>query len=1377
MMTCEYLRAQLLGYLYDLLDDDDKQAADAHLATCEGCQAALAAARRQQRLLAAAAKSAFPNVQFERPKSTPVETVQTPKEKKRFPTRFHFALAATFLLAAGLGLPGLWYGWTGHKLQSNLHEEQLARNEANARLSLAMEQRRASQEKFNSAMANTGQAVVALQQDEKRKWEDLRRRVAEQQLQISIVGPEALQAGADNDYIVRMRNLQNEPLKAELSAKLVDQAGRVFFEVKDIPTLGDHHLHLPADLPITPDRELSLDLVARKDGQPDRTLHQKISLATPVYLTHLATDKPMYRPGETVHYRSLTLERFSLKPVEAELNLQFSVHAPKGDEVFKQSGAARLRKADGKLVAMPDGKPVTGVGAGEYLLPVGLVGGEYTLKVSETNNRFPEQERKFIVNNFANPRLNKELDFTRKSYGPGQEVVAACSAMRAEGGPVANRPVLASMFIDGKPYGPDGKAGAKTLALQTDALGKVNVRFKLPEVIERGQASLTVQFDDGGNVEPLVRTIPIALKKLQVEFFPEGGDLIAGGANRVYFQARTTLDKPAELKGHIVDDQGKTVVPLVATLHDDTKPGVNQGMGQFAITPTAGRKYQLKIDEPAGMEGTYTLPDVHEDGIVLQVGQPNKEALPVQVTSMGKDRNLLIGVYCRGRLLDSQSVVARKNVSTNVETKPALPAGGVFRVTVFEEMPRGSATRLLPRAERLVYREPANALTLAAKLDQERYIPGQRAKVSLSSKAVGKEATPTVAMAAVVDKSVLTLADEKTFHGMPTHYYLCSEIRHPEDLEFADFLVSADPKAPEALDLLLGTQGWRRFAEQNPEEYRKKHKEDADRLLLVTGPTVPVEVDMARQEAQRLREGYASRLGELESDRKQAERSLAELQNPGNPLETSVREAAQAVESANVAVQAAERASKEHEELLARNDKVAGLMVLAFLLVLGALTIGFVQGTTRIRILAGIAAAVLVVSVFTAGPSLQRSRGIFRKNANVAVFGGVGHKLEVLNEVAPDMPAQAGAEMAQGRRMMREDEFAAQPQDKQPPANGQMRNAAMLKAAPKGGKPPAGPDPAPAANPAGFELLRGPPLAQRAAASAPAAPTAPAGAAATGLADGVDRQKSLPLTPAKGAIPGLDKANKEGDQKLDAAVVPPPRPMGTLSREDLSKSKAAANEAKDAYKQVAPQQDHEQRLGTTPLAAETLEKKSEKQAKAAVNRSVKERAEPGPMFGKPQASPPPPAAEPASAANQPRARGAAIGGFGSGRGGKRAGMGAGGGAGPGAMPPADQLKGGAALGMGGGAPFGRGNFDFNVPPIQTSSGTHASSGIRPRSTSGTVRGRARRFCRHGVLASRSRLARRQRRVRVPARRRRYELPVAGVCPHSRRQPGQLHESV
>ena len=67
------------------------------------------------------------------------------------------------------------------------------------------------------------------------------------------------------------------------------------------------------------------------------------------------------------------------------------------------------------------------------------------------------------------------------------------------------------------------------------------------------------------------------------------------------------------------------------------------------------------------------------------------------------------------------------------------------------------------------------------------------------------------------------MADEKTDRLLPTHFLLAGEVRSGEELEHADFLLTDHPKAAAALDLLLGTQGWRRFAEQAPGEFKSRH--------------------------------------------------------------------------------------------------------------------------------------------------------------------------------------------------------------------------------------------------------------------------------------------------------------------------------------------------------------------------------------------------------------------------------------------------------------------------------------------------------------------------------------------------------------------------
>ena len=54
-------------------------------------------------------------------------------------------------------------------------------------------------------------------------------------------------------------------------------------------------------------------------------MQERIRLYGPVYATMLVTDKPAYRPGETLYFRSLTLDRASFRPPEREQKLEYEL--------------------------------------------------------------------------------------------------------------------------------------------------------------------------------------------------------------------------------------------------------------------------------------------------------------------------------------------------------------------------------------------------------------------------------------------------------------------------------------------------------------------------------------------------------------------------------------------------------------------------------------------------------------------------------------------------------------------------------------------------------------------------------------------------------------------------------------------------------------------------------------------------------------------------------------------------------------------------------------------------------------------------------------------------------------------------------------------
>src|SRR5439155_18794977 len=92
---------------------------------------------------------------------------------------------------------------------------------------------------------------------------------------------------------------------------------------------------------------------------------------------------------------------------------------------------------------------------------------------------------------------------------------------------------------------------------------------------------------------------PGSQPKINVEFFPEGGELVADVLNRIYFRARTALGEPAEFEGRIRNAQGKEVA-TIKTTPDKNNPGQKLGLGVFTLIPEAGQKYTLEIPSPKG---------------------------------------------------------------------------------------------------------------------------------------------------------------------------------------------------------------------------------------------------------------------------------------------------------------------------------------------------------------------------------------------------------------------------------------------------------------------------------------------------------------------------------------------------------------------------------------------------------------------------------------------------------------------------------------------------------------------------------------------------------------------------------------------------------
>jgi hypothetical protein len=504
-----------------------------------------------------------------------------------------------------------------------------------------------------------------------------------------------------------------------------------------------------------------------------------------------------------------------------------------------------------------------------------------------------------------------------------------------------------------------------------------------------------------------------------VEFFPEGGNLVAGVPCRVFFRATTPSGEPVDIRGTLTD--GRRTLAEIETVTGDVE-GVNRGLGSFTFTPEIDTPVWVKLTAPEGMfapiivpnrrdfpvaasaaagiplataaRAGFLLPRALEEGVAMTVLDAVTEpgqAIRVHLRSVGQARKLVVGAYTRGRLSDTQRVTVEPNELKEVRLMAnADPRGGVVRITVFEEPSDEELRRvkagetppdMKPVAERLVFRKPGEALNLGYSVKGASG-PGSAAELDIT--ATDEKGNPVAAVlyAAAVNSGVARGEKDRL---LTTHFLIAGEVTTPDGLEHADFLLTDHPQAPAVLDGVLATQGWRRFAEQTPSGYVRRPTAPTEeyRNLLVTNGQFSVWTDpVALREQRRQLETFLPEYEAAKKARDAAQAALAAA-NADRSAEARAKELAAKVDAARAeARKLAERADAAAEPLARFHEAgwygVAGFGLLALLLA------GLCVARPAVRLPLGIGSAgalgLVAFLVFALG-SAEKSQAATRDQA------------------------------------------------------------------------------------------------------------------------------------------------------------------------------------------------------------------------------------------------------------------------------------------------------------------------------------------------------------------------------------------------------------
>lgn len=482
--------------------------------------------------------------------------------------------------------------------------------------------------------------------------------------------------------------------------------------------------------------------------------------ANPTQRGHVQLDRPLYRPGDTVSLRLWNV-------------------MTRGNRSSSVVTAVQLLDPRGTV------QQSTSMGAeGTFALAADAPGGTWTVRMFEPDGT--TVDRTFVVQRFEAPRVKKTLTFARDGYRPGDAGEVTLELERSTGERLAATTVTVRLQAEG--------VALPAFDVKTDAKGRVTIPFTVPGSLRRPDLLLTALVDDGGVSESISRPVPVVVDGVTIGVYPEGGDLVDGLTSRVYFEATDASGQPADITGQVVDDQGHAVATLGSWV---------DGRGHFTLTPKEGRSYSLVVGDTV-----VPVPGATDKGCVLRHLDDldgAQDAVRVSVACTD-NRNVVVMATQQEQLIDRAAIRVTRGRPTTVYLRSATPAladaQGVARVTVFD-------AELAPLAERLVYRNRDNALSVSVKPNKASYKPGDQVELTVRTTDPRGRAVAAEVALSVVDDALLAFADDR---GLDLRARVLLQADLPEPIDgAAAWFANDNADGGLALDLALGTRGWRRF--------------------------------------------------------------------------------------------------------------------------------------------------------------------------------------------------------------------------------------------------------------------------------------------------------------------------------------------------------------------------------------------------------------------------------------------------------------------------------------------------------------------------------------------------------------------------------------
>ncbi|MBB5395430.1 hypothetical protein [Mucilaginibacter sp. AK015] len=301
-------------------------------------------------------------------------------------------------------------------------------------------------------------------------------------------------------------------------------------------------------------------------------------------------DKPHYFAGDTIWFKTVLINASNRLP------------SALSNKVYVELLNDSSRLVERLVIPLTNG-----TGNGNFKLPPqGLTDGAYTIR-AYTNwmQNFGEEaffhKRFYIGDDGKNPWLIKE-QHTIKTTPEGKSVALTMQFTDMHNMPLPYKDMQV-FLING------GKTVYKQAFLTSDQ-GDIAANFNLPADVNTRNLKMVVR---DGSDKKKTQVFPFypgaTAQSVDVQFMPEGGEIVAGLLNKIAFKAIGDDGLGINISGVVVDGKGAEVATFKST---------HNGMGNFRLVPLPNVVYKARINYNGDVK-EIPLPAVKASGITLRV--------------------------------------------------------------------------------------------------------------------------------------------------------------------------------------------------------------------------------------------------------------------------------------------------------------------------------------------------------------------------------------------------------------------------------------------------------------------------------------------------------------------------------------------------------------------------------------------------------------------------------------------------------------------------------------------------------------------------------------------------------------------------------------